>query len=618
MTSSNSVLRRYTPPTCTLEIAAKGSPLSRWVGRPALKQLQFQLSLDDPRLPEDKRLSLRGDKTQLEELREAVEAYVQDFLGQSNGLRQPPTALKPTNDTNTASEQPPDNQTAQPEPEAANLIPDDTLEEKTEVLPASPENAAPITPLPTAPNKIYLQPNGLLAHNLFLGSLATPESGPGISLSTLQLFDLATALSEYAEEMVALPTLNPAQKKGFVALLQAPPAWAKTAALLLLTIGATAAAIKLLDRNAPNAEIATSTSPAATPTEQSPVAVAPLPSPSPILPTPPVSSSQLLPTPPVVGSTATPSPGGLPTVGVPASPSPNIPSTLEPLGATNPNSLQPFGSPTSPLASPGASTARTSPPAPYRFPTGSNPSPSPTRRQTTAATPSPTQPLFQQNTPAPQRNTPAPTPRRETSAATTPNRRTEQAVASSNPTPTFFPRPGQNPQVAASRPQSPAAIPTPSPQTPPSIPAPATIESPPLLPTPTAQANSAEPPVATLRSAPTAKPEANSSPGAAADSNNAGFDPIPQVAEVRKYFQQRWQPPASLTQNIEYSLSINPDGSIKSVIPRGQTAEIYLDRTEVPLPGEPFVSPIEGGRNATIIVVLSKDGKVEAFLQPPN
>ena len=54
------------------------------------------------------------------------------------------------------------------------------------------------------------------------------------------------------------------------------------------------------------------------------------------------------------------------------------------------------------------------------------------------------------------------------------------------------------------------------------------------------------------------------------------------------------------------------------MIPRGQTAEIYLDRTEAPLPGEPFVSPIEGGRNATIIVVLSKDGKVEAFLQPPN
>jgi Domain of unknown function (DUF4335) len=614
MTSSNSVLRRYTPPTCTLEIAAKGSPLTRWVGRPALKQLQFQLSLDDPRLPEDKRLSLNGDKTQLEELREAVEAYVQDFLGQSNGLRQPPTALKPTHDANIAEEQPPDDQT--PDSEAA-LIPDDTLEERTEVLPTNPADAEPVTPLPTELSKIYLQPNGLLAHNLFLGSLATSESGPVISLSTLQLFDLATALGQYAEEMVALPTLNPAQKKGFVALLQTSPAWAKTAALLLLTVGATAAAIKLLDRNAPNPEIATSTSPAATPTEQSPVAIAPLPSPSPILPTPPVSSSQLLPTPPVVGSTVTPSPGALPTVGVPASPSPNIPS-LGPLGATNPNPLQPFGSPTSPTTSPGASTARTSPSAPYRFPTASNPSPSPTRRQTTAATPSPTQPLFQQNTPAPQRNTPAPTPRRETPAATTPNRRTEQAVASSNPAPTFFPRPGQNPQAAASRPQSPAAIPTPSPQTPSRIPAPATIETPPLLPTPTTQANSAEPPVATLRSAPTAKPEANSSPGAAADSNNAGFDPIPQVAEVRKYFQQRWQPPASLTQNIEYSLSINPDGSIKSVIPRGQTAEIYLDRTEVPLPGEPFVSPIEGGRNATIIVVLSKDGKVEAFLQPPN
>jgi hypothetical protein len=90
------------------------------------------------------------------------------------------------------------------------------------------------------------------------------------------------------------------------------------------------------------------------------------------------------------------------------------------------------------------------------------------------------------------------------------------------------------------------------------------------------------------------------------------------VGEVERYFRQRWQPPATLTQDIEYTLSLNPDGSIKSVTPRGQTAEIYLDRTEMPLVGEPFVSPIEGGRNTTIILVLSKDGKVQAFLGPSN
>src|SRR6478672_1108304 len=83
---STSVLRRYTPPTCTLEIVAQDSPLSRWAGRPLLRKLRFQLSFDDPRLPDAEQVSLRGDRFQLSELCEAVSAYVQDFLNQSPAL----------------------------------------------------------------------------------------------------------------------------------------------------------------------------------------------------------------------------------------------------------------------------------------------------------------------------------------------------------------------------------------------------------------------------------------------------------------------------------------------------------------------------------------------------
>jgi hypothetical protein len=141
--------------------------------------------------------------------------------------------------------------------------------------------------------------------------------------------------------------------------------------------------------------------------------------------------------------------------------------------------------------------------------------------------------------------------------------------------------------------------------------------APAVIPSPTPTATNPNPSVAALRSAPTQEPEANRIPAAERD-NTSAFAPIPQVGEVERYFRQRWQPPATLTQDIEYTLSLNPDGSIKSVTPRGQTAEIYLDRTEMPLVGEPFVSPIEGGRNTTIILVLSKDGKVQAFLGPSN
>src|SRR6476646_11672324 len=83
---STSVLRRYTPPTCTLEIVAQDSPLSRWSGRHLLRKLRFQLSFDDPRLPDAEQVSLRGDRFQLDELCAAVSVYVQNFLNQSTVL----------------------------------------------------------------------------------------------------------------------------------------------------------------------------------------------------------------------------------------------------------------------------------------------------------------------------------------------------------------------------------------------------------------------------------------------------------------------------------------------------------------------------------------------------
>ena len=81
------VLRRYTPPTCTLEVQASGSALSRWTDRTVLKNLQFQLSFDDPKLMPDQQVMVSGDQNQLEALHETVTDYVQHLLGQ------PPSAI---------------------------------------------------------------------------------------------------------------------------------------------------------------------------------------------------------------------------------------------------------------------------------------------------------------------------------------------------------------------------------------------------------------------------------------------------------------------------------------------------------------------------------------------
>lgn len=201
MPLSNSVIRCYTPPTCTLEVFAQSSPLSRWMGKTVLKHLSFELRFDDPRLPEEHRVPIRGDRDQLEALCDAVTSYVQQFLQQS-----PESFCVSFSDTQESS-------TALGEPE---------LKSSTKTLNSFS------TQIPGA--NIRLEPSNHLTHNLFLGSLANQSSGPVIKLSLLQLFDLASALDEYSTDVMALPTLNSTSTLRF-------PAWAPVAAVLVLGVG---------------------------------------------------------------------------------------------------------------------------------------------------------------------------------------------------------------------------------------------------------------------------------------------------------------------------------------------------------------------------------------------
>jgi len=98
---------------------------------------------------------------------------------------------------------------------------------------------------------------------------------------------------------------------------------------------------------------------------------------------------------------------------------------------------------------------------------------------------------------------------------------------------------------------------------------------------------------------------------------STAFDTIPQVAEARTFFQERWQPPESLDQTLEYRLQLGADGTIQRIIPLGRAAGDYIDRTGMPLPGEPFVSPVENGGNPQIRIVLDPNGRVQTFLESP-
>lgn len=260
---SNPVFRRYTPPTCTLKLIGSHSPLSQWTGKPVVKNLRFELHLDDPRLPEDQQVTLKGDRHQLDALHNAVDTYVQTILTQSSSYLNA-SLLAPT------------------------LSPD--LAPKT--LPPAPE------PIPSADSSIsegegiYLQPQGLIAHSLFLGTLANSDVNPVIPLSALQLFDLATALDEYAQDLLALPDLqHSSSRKGFPAFLQGSPAESlRIAASVLLALGLTTGGLKLLsDQYLRPSPVVTATRDTTNST------------PSATLVTPPQASNQALPTPPAMG-----------------------------------------------------------------------------------------------------------------------------------------------------------------------------------------------------------------------------------------------------------------------------------------------------------------------------
>lgn len=551
------VIRKYTPPTCTLEIKAQESPLSRWVGQPVLKQLRFELHFDDPRQSEEKRVTLWGDRAELEALHEAVTNYVQNFLSHT-------PALLPVGRLESA------------------LL---AAELPTPRLPAakngavqdldflSPQLSGNLVHLPNSGPTLYLQPRGLLTHDLFLGPLETEESGPFVSLSALQIFDLATALDEYAAEMVALPQLSrPIWRL-------APPPWAKTAAMVVLTVGLTTAAVKLLDKAGGSPQkAAQAPSPTPSPAQQTPPAVAQVP----VVPPPPGGMPTATPT-----ATATP-PLAKPLLNTPGRLLPPPPVGAPPAGGQF--SVNPGGSPP-PLIIPeiGAPSRSTSPPPPQ----GSSPLLIPrttanesnsnrvAAKQQPGARPQPQRTQSQPEQAAPPAPMPAPAP---------------TIAQLSSPPPLSGSRRKQEDERQNSAPQLSASS---------------------AIPSASSDSNSGG---TRSRSAPSSVDMGRTRSLQEGTTDNAPdgrlFDSVPQVAQIRKYFLQRWKPPEELTKPLEYNLVLNENGSIERIISLGSAAATYLNRTNMPTPGQPFVSAFDTGSTPTVRLVLYPDGQVETFLEP--
>ncbi len=186
-----SLVKRYTPPTCSLEIVGKMSSLSIYMQKPILKELYFQLNFDDPRLPTEKQITIRGDRTSLDFLCNTVQQYVQQFLSQTT-------------------------------------------------------NYSKVSQLPSSSSAPYLRSQGLLNHKFYFGNLSQEASQQSILLSAVQLFDLANALDEYKQEMLHLPELYSSKSRKLIPIFT-------SAAVVVAAVGLTVG-IKLFQQSSTTSE----------------------------------------------------------------------------------------------------------------------------------------------------------------------------------------------------------------------------------------------------------------------------------------------------------------------------------------------------------------------------
>lgn len=482
------IIRRYTPPTCSLEVQAKRSFLSRLKQQPILEQFKFKLCFDDPRLPDADHITIEGDRTQLETLYTVIKNYIQNFL---------------------------------------NFSPKSTDQSDTLSLTSSTENIPAYVIFDGEPSEITIKPDGLLYHNLFFGNLSDNSAHSLVHLSVLQLFDLASALDEYQAEAEQLPNLKSQEKT--------TPEWLKTILFIIISIGCLTGLIRLINLyRQPQTQ-----------TASQPAQTVQIPPPN-LVPLPPPTLAPL--------------------------PVPSVPPPAQVKVAPN---LPPVN--TAPLPVP-----------PPLFP---NPATPPNVPNLTPSEPGLI--IIPQDSPAPNGSAPPPPP----------------PLAAPAPPP---------PSVAVTQPQTP-------PPSPPVLFAPQTIELPTL--------KNAQTPVILEVPSPETKAENSDSNeqnyldqlnkrprsiAATRQQDNTLFDQIPQVAEVRNYFQNIWYPPKHLKRTLQYSLTLNSDGSLQSITPVGQPAVNRQKQLEFPEIGKPFVSALESGKTPKIRLVLQPDGSVQAFLESLN
>ena len=233
---SNSVSRRYSSPTCTLEIRLKPEIWSFWTGQFVRKHIRFQLIFDDPHSSSEKPLIISGDVLTLEELYQTVKQYSEAFFHGDFGKRIPKLAPSSAGGNPT------------PTSMATQFLLEDSLESRfpsgSKVLqPPLVNQEVPSILTLNQNSSIQIKPQGSFTHQLDLGVLATEASNQTIQLGNLQLLDLVAALEECMVDLMAIAPPQPPLKPVSGHLLKLI-----LGAIAFLVLGLTAATTTKIDR----------------------------------------------------------------------------------------------------------------------------------------------------------------------------------------------------------------------------------------------------------------------------------------------------------------------------------------------------------------------------------
>jgi Domain of unknown function (DUF4335) len=114
---------------------------------------------------------------------------------------------------------------------------------------------------------------------------------------------------------------------------------------------------------------------------------------------------------------------------------------------------------------------------------------------------------------------------------------------------------------------------------------------------------------------------ATTTPTQPLQSNTSGFggDPVenPSLQETKRYFQGKWKASTTQTNALQYVLQVNgKSGVVRAVAPQGAAATTYLQQTKFIKPGQKLLSPADGGGEQKIRVLLQPDGSVDTFIEP--